>query len=134
MPVVWGDDGNGIDLFVVQDWTKVPVRHRLNPGLILYDLQRRREELFIRVANRPDLHVVTVLQSAPAVEVDRTLVSDTDDRDIDPFVGPTDGGIGFGAEAHSADGDSGRSNHAVLDEVSSVGRIHDDSRVLDVAD
>ena len=120
VPVIWGDDGDGVNLLVVENHAEVPVGRRLHAGFLLDKFQGGREERLVGVADGADLHVVAVLERAPTCEMDGTLVAHADDGDVDALVGAGDGRIGLGAESHSSDRDARGANHARFDKLSPV--------------
>ena len=112
--MIRSDDGDGVNLLVVEYHTEVPVGRRLHAGFLLDKFQGGREERLVRVADGADLHVVAVLELAPISEMDDTLVARADDGDVDALVRAGDGRIGLGAESHCSD------RHARFDKLSSV--------------
>lgn len=120
MPVIWGNDGDGVNLLVVEAHAEVPVGGRLHAGLLFDEFQGGREERLIRVADGVDLNVVAFLERAPTSEMDGTLVASPNHGDVDAIVGSGDGRIGLGTESHSSDRDSRSPHRAGFDELSPV--------------
>ena len=120
VPVIWGDDGDGVNLLVVENHAEVPVGGGRHAGLLRDESQGGHEKRLVGVADGADLHVVAFLEHAPTCEVDGTLVAHADDGDVDALVGTGDGRIGLGAESHSSDRDARGANHARFDELSPV--------------
>ncbi len=65
VPVIWGDDGDGVNLLVVENHAEVPVGGRLHAGFLLDKFQGGSEERLVGVADGADLHVVAFLERAP---------------------------------------------------------------------
>jgi hypothetical protein len=118
--VIWGDDGDGVNLLVVENHAEVPVGGRLHVGLLLDKFQGGREERLVGVADGADLHVVAFLEQAPTCEMDGALVAHADDGDVNPLVGTGDGRTGLGAESHSSDREARGANRARFEELSPV--------------
>ncbi len=126
VPVIWGDDGDGVNLLVVENHAEVPVGRRLRTGLLLDKFQGGHEERLVGIADGAYLHVVALLERAPTFEMDGTLVAHADDGDVDTLVSACDGRIGLGAESHASDRDARGANHARFDKLSPavVVRVH----------
>ena len=87
VPVIRGDNGDGVNLLVFQKYAQVPVGRRLCSGLVLDKLQSGREQRLVGVTDRADAHVVAVLECAPTLEMDGALVAHADDGHVDALVG-----------------------------------------------
>jgi hypothetical protein len=124
VPVVGRDDRHGVDGLVVEHTVQVPLRAWCHARLLLDEAHAACEQALVGVAERPHLHVVAVLQGTPVVQVHGALVADANHGDVDAVVGALDLRIRLGAHAHGADGEAGRADQALFDEVAAVARLH----------
>src|SRR5690606_20657529 len=102
VPVVGGGDGYRIDVLVIKHVAHIPYGFGFRTDGLFYVGHSFGVQVFIHVTECGQQYVSVVLEGTPFANVAISLTSDPDYSQVDPFISPDYGRVGFSTQSHTS--------------------------------